>query len=102
MKIRTSHSPLAFFTRQRDDASPFLVLKSEFAVRSQRIPCYVAREFIGNYLILRLIHSSGSSPKAPKAAKFPVLFLLAGNLDLADGFGQDYVHRQQSVNRAKP
>ena len=101
MKIRTSYSPLALFTCQRDDASPFLVFKSKFAVRSQRIPCYVAQGIYRQLSNIAYYSFIGVISEGPKATKFPVLFLLAGNLDLADGFG-GLRPPPVIVNRAKP
>jgi hypothetical protein len=57
-----------------------LFARKEFPVMSHR-------EFIGNSDIASYSFI-GFISEGPKATKFPVLFLLAGNLDLADGFGR--------------
>jgi hypothetical protein len=54
--------------------SPFLVLKSKFAVRSQRIPCYDAQGIYPQLSDIASYSNIGFISEGPKATKFPVLF----------------------------
>ena len=54
--------------------SPFLVFKSKFAVRSQRIPCYVAQGIYPQLSDIASYSYIGFISEGPKATKFPVLF----------------------------
>jgi hypothetical protein len=78
MKIRTSYSPLALFTCQRDDASPFLVFRSKFAVRSQRIPCYVAQGIYRQLTDIASYSFIGFISEGPKSDEIPCAFPVSG------------------------
>jgi hypothetical protein len=64
-----------------------LFSKASSLFARKQFPVMSHREFIRNYLVLRLIPISVSSPKAQKRRNSLFFSLLAGNLDLADRFG---------------
>src|SRR5277367_2383252 len=74
-----------------------LSLSSKASSLSARkeFPVLSHREFIRNYLILRLIPISVSSPKAQKRRNSLFFSLLAGNSARQRPVWQDYVHHQE-------
>src|ERR1700690_4547375 len=80
--------------RRCEQSSFTLLLAQPFPCFQKQVRCSLAknsllcrtREFIGNYLILRLIPSSVSSPKAQKRRNSLFFSLLAGNSNDRDRF----------------
>jgi hypothetical protein len=77
--------------------SPFLVFKSKFAVRSQRIPCSVAQGIYPQLFDIASYSYIGFISEGPKATKFPVLFPVSREFGSSRPVWQDYVHHLEVV-----
>jgi transposase len=71
--------------------SPFLVFKSKFALRSQRIPCYVAQGIYRQLPDIASYSYIGFISEGPKTTKFPVLFPVSREFRSSRPVWQDYV-----------
>ena len=65
-------------------SSPFLVFKSKFALRSQRIPCYDAQGIYPQLFDIASYSYIGFISEGPKATKFPVLFPVSREFHLTE------------------
>jgi hypothetical protein len=68
--------------------SPFPVIKSKFAVRLQRIPCYVAQGIYPQLSDIVFYSDIGFSSKVQKRRNSLFFSLLAGNSPDRDRFGK--------------